>query len=403
MKIEIMFLSLCFLMVTANGMEVNDKDLMLFAQSNSFKMRQLQRLARTMPEIKKALIQDLEQKKADAEHQRGKTKQGVSYQGPQVYDTISANRCINDKRFVLADFDEPATDIYQAQSPFEKTMNLKETARPYGINALDVNHLGDTVATDQGNQILLWDLTTQKSNGFLQGHTDLVTGIDFYPGNSYILVSGSKDKTLKIWDTRTNKCTQTLNDSAPVLSVDFSPDGENVASVNNSGIAALTLWSLAQSKGIAKTTGAWTANFNHTGTNIIAGLPGKLILYKGSTLETIRSLALPESWVKNNAIPGSFDFSADDSIVLASGPLSDIFICKGDLSAIEDDIDSGMLGVDAHFYPNGQQILSSTYCCAVDAGPYVRIWDIENKRKKIREVQIASQEKEEKSRYCFLQ
>ncbi len=42
---------------------------------------------------------------------------------------------------------------------------------------------------------------------------------------------------------------KTLNDSAPVLSVDFSPDGENVASVNNSGIAALTLWSLAQSKG----------------------------------------------------------------------------------------------------------------------------------------------------------
>ena len=150
-------------------MEINDRDLMLVAQSNSFKMRQLQRLARTIPEIKTALQQDFKQENADTKHKPGKTKQGVSYQGPQVYDTISANRCINEKRFVLADFDEPATDIYQAQSPFEKTMNLKETARPYGINALDVNHLGDTVATDQGNQICFGILLFRNQMVFYKG------------------------------------------------------------------------------------------------------------------------------------------------------------------------------------------------------------------------------------------
>jgi WD40 repeat protein len=67
----------------------------------------------------------------------------------------------------------------------------------------------------------------------LEGHTDKVIDVAFSPNNSKI-ASGSRDKTIKIWDAATGGVENTLKGHTDwVTSVAFSPDGLRIASGSN--------------------------------------------------------------------------------------------------------------------------------------------------------------------------
>ncbi|ORY01188.1 WD40-repeat-containing domain protein [Clohesyomyces aquaticus] len=64
----------------------------------------------------------------------------------------------------------------------------------------------------------------------LEGHNSEVTSVAFSP-DSARLVSGSSDKTVKIWDASSGACLQTLEGhSGEVASVGLSPDSTQLAS-----------------------------------------------------------------------------------------------------------------------------------------------------------------------------
>src|SRR5262245_58909259 len=64
----------------------------------------------------------------------------------------------------------------------------------------------------------------------LEGHTGSVMSVTFSRDGA-ILVSGSRDKSIRVWDAKTAKQQRVLKEhTADVYSVAFAPDGKTLAS-----------------------------------------------------------------------------------------------------------------------------------------------------------------------------
>lgn len=82
----------------------------------------------------------------------------------------------------------------------------------------------------RGPEWHLLDNLQDQSRAVLLGHTLPVTSVKFSPDGSRI-VSGSRDKTIRIWDTATaRELLVVQGHTAHVLSVAYSPDGTRIAS-----------------------------------------------------------------------------------------------------------------------------------------------------------------------------
>ncbi|CAG7853501.1 Vegetative incompatibility protein HET-E-1 [Serendipita indica DSM 11827] len=78
--------------------------------------------------------------------------------------------------------------------------------------------------------VRLWDGTTGASLGTLEGHTDWVQCLAFSPDGRR-LASGSQDGTVRLWDGTTGASLGTLEGHTdPVQCLAFSPDGRRLAS-----------------------------------------------------------------------------------------------------------------------------------------------------------------------------
>ena len=62
------------------------------------------------------------------------------------------------------------------------------------------------------------------------GHSDWVTCLSVN-SHAKAFVSGSLDKTIKVWALNSGKCTKTIDQKSPVWGVAFSPTGEYILTV----------------------------------------------------------------------------------------------------------------------------------------------------------------------------
>ncbi|KAH8586363.1 hypothetical protein B0O99DRAFT_493091, partial [Bisporella sp. PMI_857] len=93
---------------------------------------------------------------------------------------------------------------------------------------------GKQVVSGSGDKtVRLWDAATGALQQTLDGHSNWVSSVAFLPDGKQV-VSGSWDKTVRLWDAATGALQQTLdNHSDWVSSVAFSPDGKQVVSGSN--------------------------------------------------------------------------------------------------------------------------------------------------------------------------
>lgn len=72
----------------------------------------------------------------------------------------------------------------------------------------------------------------------IEGHKDDINAAVFSPNDRYI-ASASKDMTIKIWDSETGNCIQTLEHKESVTDVVYCPNGEYILSTTNDGVCML--------------------------------------------------------------------------------------------------------------------------------------------------------------------
>ena len=117
---------------------------------------------------------------------------------------------------------------------------------PHSQGATSVAFSGDGTRAVSGSRdktIKLWDVGTGDLLRNFEGHADGVTSVSFSPDGTRLL-SGSRDKTLKLWDAAKGDLLRSLEGhTGQVTSVAFSPDGAQVLS--GSVDKTLKLWDAA--------------------------------------------------------------------------------------------------------------------------------------------------------------
>ncbi|HEV7998685.1 MAG TPA: serine/threonine-protein kinase [Planctomycetaceae bacterium] len=95
-------------------------------------------------------------------------------------------------------------------------------------------------ASGPANDVIVWNVQTQKQVSELPGHVSSINSIQFAPGGQWV-ASASDDRLIKIWNPIDWRLKFTLEGARrPITDLTISPDGRTLASSEEGG--ALTLW-----------------------------------------------------------------------------------------------------------------------------------------------------------------
>lgn len=95
--------------------------------------------------------------------------------------------------------------------------------------------------------VFLWDVRTARLMRSLPAHSDPVSSVDFVRDGT-LIASCSSDGLIRVWDTGTGQCLKTLvhEDNAAVTSVRFSPNGKFVLAATLD--SSVRLWNYVEGR-----------------------------------------------------------------------------------------------------------------------------------------------------------
>jgi WD40 repeat protein len=174
------------------------------------------------------------------------------------------------------------------------------------------------------DRILLWDAVTGQ---IIREFSDLVRSIAFSPDGRYI--SGSSDK-ITLWDVSTGSLIRTFPGQREVVSIAFSPDGRQI--VSGSQDRTIKLWDIATGQEI------WTISehkdrvsvvaFSPDGNQILSGgYDDRILLWSAATGQLIREFTRTINGISFNAHRYGVEaaaFSLDGAQVVSSSYDNDI-------------------------------------------------------------------------------
>ncbi len=144
----------------------------------------------------------------------------------------------------------------RTRTPFRESAHMIRTFTGHGrqVNACAVSPDGSWFVTGSADKTLkVWDIATGKERCMLVGHRHSVAGCAVSPDGSWI-VSASHDGTLKVWDVSTGSEVHTLTtDAGWVNGCAVSPDGRWIVSASN--YRTLTVWDVATGTELRTLTG----------------------------------------------------------------------------------------------------------------------------------------------------
>lgn len=158
---------------------------------------------------------------------------------------------------------------------------------------------GRTVVSGSSDKTLkLWDAASGREVRTFIGHSNYVTSVAFAPDGRTI-VSGGFDGTLKLWDVPTGRELRTFTGNSDVVnSVAFSPGGRTIVSGGED--RALKLWDVATGRKVRTFTGhsafVSCVAFSPNGRTIVLGSYDKTLkLLDAATGRQLQTFAAPDS------------------------------------------------------------------------------------------------------------
>ncbi|QGA15960.1 hypothetical protein EYB26_003627 [Talaromyces marneffei] len=224
------------------------------------------------------------------------------------------------------------------------------------------------VSGSRDGTIKLWDLATGALQQTLKGHSSWVQAVAFSPDGK-LVASGSLDETVKLWDPSTSTLQQTLKGhSSWVWAVTFCPNGKLVAS--GSGDRTIKLWDL--------TTGALqqTLGGHSDSVQAVAFSPDGKLLASGSSDSTVKlwdpaTGALQQSLEGHSNSVEAVAFSPDGKMLASGSSDGTIKLWDPATSALQQSLEGHSNSVEAvAFSPDGKLVASGSF------DETVKLWDL---------------------------
>ncbi|KAI9849903.1 MAG: hypothetical protein M1837_000117 [Sclerophora amabilis] len=157
-------------------------------------------------------------------------------------ETAHSGEIRRDGRVMLAGDDKGLMQVFDVNSR-AILRTWKEHKQPVWTTKFSPTELTTLMSASDDMTVKLWDLPSQNSVTTFVGHGDYVRTGAFMPGQSAnLLVSGSYDETVRIWDPRSpGKSVMTFKHAAPVESVLPLPSGSTVIASAGNQISVLDL------------------------------------------------------------------------------------------------------------------------------------------------------------------
>ncbi|CAO3616719.1 unnamed protein product [Cunninghamella blakesleeana] len=103
------------------------------------------------------------------------------------------------------------------------------------------NDKTNIMSASDDKTVRIWDIPTETSINIFEGHEDYVRSGVVSDENPNLILTGSYDQTVKLWDTRLNECVMTMQHGAPVESILAYPGGGAVVSA---GGPTIKIWDI---------------------------------------------------------------------------------------------------------------------------------------------------------------
>jgi THO complex subunit 3 len=130
-----------------------------------------------------------------------------------------------------------SSEVEQAKKRFSTTHNATKEIRGHKNKVIWLawNSKGKLASGSSDNTARVWNISGSSTRGReaeLTGHTGVVNIVQFDPTNPNTLATASTDKSVRLWDLRTNKSTHKISTVGENINLSWRPDGVHIVVSN---------------------------------------------------------------------------------------------------------------------------------------------------------------------------
>ena len=125
------------------------------------------------------------------------------------------------------------SELSELQTKFKKSYKVREyNNHSHKVHSVDWNCDGSKLASgsyDKTVCVYTLDNNRLSKDTTFKGHGDSVDQLCWHPADPQLLATASGDKTVRLWDSRSNRCIGSVPTKGENINIDWSPDGRTIA------------------------------------------------------------------------------------------------------------------------------------------------------------------------------